>query len=99
MKTKKRYHSAEEILTLIQTYRVQSLNLARDAEEADLLADALRNTSEAYRIEELRSRAMKKRKGIGWRTARLETLQSRLAEIQTPQLPALDNGDESVPSV
>lgn len=95
----KRFSSPDEILALIDTYHKEMWSLSTKADEIDHLADQLRGTSEAHRIEGLRQQSDKIRKQVLWREARLRTLGDRLAEIQTPQLAAIDNGDNSIPSV
>lgn len=99
MKTQKRYHTEQEILELIDQYQREQRKLGVKADEADQLADALRNTSESHRIETLRFMAAKHRKGISWRAARLITLGDRLSEMRTPVLSGIEPGDGSVSSV
>lgn len=95
----KRFYTADEIIQLIDKYHAEMLTLSTKADELDHLADQLRDTSEASRIEGLRQQSERCRKLVRWRETRLETLGGRLAEIQTPQLAGIDNGDDSIPSV
>lgn len=95
----KRFTTEEEILEVIDTYHQEMLSLSFSADSKDQLADKLRDTEEAYRIEGLRQQSYKLRKQVLWREARLVTLGERLSVMRTPQLVGVDNGDTSIPIV
>lgn len=95
----KRFTTEEEILEVIDTYHQEMLKLSFSADSKDQLADKLRDTEEAYRIEGLRQQSAKLRKQVLWREARLVTLGERLSVMRTPMIPQLNDGDTTIPSV
>lgn len=92
-----RFNSKEEIIALIDRYRKERDDLLKDAEQDDILADHLRETKEAWRIERIRDEAVAKRSRAGWREARLKNLGDSLSTIQTPELPECKT-DGSIPT-
>lgn len=94
----KRFTSKEEIVFLIDKYTSEMLDLARQAESKDHLADCLRTTEESHRIPRLREAAEKIRSQREWRNGRLRTLGEKLSEFQTPTLPGVGITDTSIPS-
>ncbi len=91
-----RFKNKEEIIALIDDYKKERDDLLNDAAEDDVLADHLRETKEAWRIERIRGEAMSKRSRAGWRQARIEKLGDALSTIQTPELPECQT-DGSIP--
>lgn len=93
-----RFTSEQEILDLIDKYRLEIDDLKKRADSRDHLADCLKSTEEAHRIPGIRDSADQIRNGCEWRIGRLKTLGEKLSEMRTPQLPGADNGDTSVPT-
>jgi len=91
-----RFVDKEEIIKVIDFYKGEREQLLKGADEDDILADHLRETKEAWRIERLRDDATEKRKRAAWRDARIRSLGESLAVIQTPELPTMKT-DGSVP--
>ena len=92
----KRFETERQIIVLIDKYREQIAAIKGAAEAKDHLADCLRTTEESNRIPELRAAGETLRARVKWMEGRLETLGQKLSEIRTPQLPGVDNGDNSV---
>ncbi len=94
----KRFNTEQEILDKIDKYHLEMRWLDGKAESKDHLADSLRGTEEANRIEQLRKDAETIRNERKWREGRLESLKQQLAVFRTPQLAGVDNGDPSIPT-
>jgi hypothetical protein len=95
---KTRFESSGEIVALIDEYHTEISDIQSQIASKNHLADCLRSTEEAHRIPELRKRSESLSNGIAWREGRLLTLKDKLAEFKTPQIPAMDDGDKSIPS-
>ena len=83
----KRYESREELVAKIDEFIAERNQIMKEVEDLNQLADALRNTTESYRIEGLRAKAQARLLRANWRTRRLESLKGALAELDTPDLP------------
>lgn len=87
---KKRYNSEEDILKEMEWYHVKVAELIK---QADML-DASSQEWDEFTKDKAR---MDRRKAYLLETVHLPKLKQKLAEIRTPQIPALDNGDRSIP--
>lgn len=94
----KRFTSEEEIIQLIDRFNTEIVALGESVDSKEHLADSLRSTEEAWRIDGIRERVSRLKKQIDWRHTRVQNLGHTLAEFRTPQLPGVDNGDRSVPT-
>jgi hypothetical protein len=91
-----RFTTEKQITDLIDFYKKEWEELRLDAAADDVLADHLRDTKWAWKIEGIRAEAESKRKRCQWRDARIKTLGEKLSEIQTPELPECKT-DGSIP--
>lgn len=88
---KKRYNNEEEILKEMEWYRQQVVELVKRAD----MTEASCQEWDEFTKEKSR---MDRRKAYLLETVHLPKLKQKLAEMRTPQLPALDNGDRSIPA-
>ena len=93
----KRFTDANQIIELIDRYKKEREELWKDAWDDDQLADKLRDTKWAWKIEGIRADAEKKRKQCGWRDTRIINLADSLSTINTPELPGCET-DGSIPT-
>jgi len=91
-----RFNTKEEIIKLIDDYKHEMGKLVMAAAEDDVLADHLRETKWAWKIEGIRDEAQCKRRRAQWREARIKSLGDSLSIIQTPELPECKT-DGSIP--
>jgi len=94
---KPRFTSKEEIVDLIDKYKLEHAAMCVRVHDLEFLASRLVGTCEQNRISSLRDQAEKIRAQISWRETRLENLGEKLSEFMTLQLPGVDNGDPSIP--
>lgn len=94
----KRFKDAAEIQSLADQYRNEMTEMRNMIASKNHLANRLRDTEEAWRINNLRGSIEKIEKQISWREARLETLKERMGEINTLQLPTMETEDKSIPA-
>ena len=92
---KKKFENEQEVIELIDQYHKQMDGILAHIEQVVILADGLRNTMEAFRIEGLRAKVESMHHQIEWRSGRLDTLKEVLSEIRTQMLPfgSLNNLD------
>ena len=84
---KKKFENQQEAIELIDEYHKEIGKILEEIEQLVILADHLRNTMEAFRIEGLRAKVETMHRQIEWRSGRLETLKEVLAELRTQMLP------------
>jgi hypothetical protein len=92
-----RFKEPKQITDLIDQYKKDMYRLLNEATDDDVLADHLRETKWAWKIEGIRRDAESKRKRASWRESRIKNLGDSLSTLLTPQLPCCD-GDSSIPT-
>lgn len=93
----KRFTSEEEITSLIDRFNHDIVALDESIDSKDHLADSLRPTEEAWRIDGIREKIERLKKQVDWRRTRIKNLGHTLATFRTPLLPTIE-GDNSVPT-
>lgn len=94
----KRFTSKEQITSLIGKFIADNKLFCVRVHDLEFLASRLVGTCEFHRVESVRRQAEDVRRQISWRETRLKNLGDKLSEFQTPQLPGVDNGDNSIPT-
>lgn len=97
---KRRYSQPTEILSEIDFERERAKRFIHDADRLDAAADQLFQIPERVEeAKEMRIQAGKKRtRANNIMEIKLGELGEKLSELLTPVLPALDNGDRSIPA-
>lgn len=98
-KPKKRFHSVQQILAEIDRYKamMQKHNDAANALELKASMMIRDDTSTIGEIHYAQREADRYRRAAARiQEKRLPKLKQKLAEIQTPQIPAIDNGDKNI---
>lgn len=100
MKPKRRFNTANEIIDAIDLARQKSHDLIAKAESMEIKAKQLRRNGEEFeedaRYAEIQARKLRT-KAFRLRSVKLVQLKDKLSEWMTPQLPAIDNHDPSIP--
>jgi len=77
-------------LAWIDKYHQDIETMQREIYDKNILADKLRETTESYRVPEIRKRCDMIEKRIDWRLRRLKHLGQELSEIRTLPLPHME---------
>jgi len=94
----KRFTTKEQIIRLIDAYAQDNIRLMWHIQDLENLANRLVGTIEYHRVAGIRDRADVAKKKMSWRETRLKNLGDKLSEFQTPMLPGVDDGDQSIPT-
>lgn len=93
-----RYRHANDIRDAIDRYRAKAAKLRASAAALDFQAAEFAKAGNPTDSEFKREQAEKKRASASRIEERqLTKLKHKLSELMTPQLPAVDNGDPSIP--
>lgn len=96
---KKRYHTIEQILKEIDRYKTKAVELRLSAAADDRRAVYLLDNKMPAYAHTLQLSADRARASAGRiYEKKLPHLKQKLAEMMTPQIPAIDNGDKSISS-
>lgn len=96
---KKRFFTAQHILDEIEKYKQKRIKYLERAIELDCEADAMRKRGPRY-LEDLNYKRLQAKKlrqqAMTILEVKIPKLGQKLAEFQTPMLPALDDGNKSI---
>jgi hypothetical protein len=84
---KNKFKDESEIIAVIDKYHDQIKEDLIEMQNFNTLADALRMTCEAHRINKIRDEIETIHRQIEWRMGRLDTLKEVLSEMRTMELP------------